>query len=299
MADPLVLQAMRGYSSVVIDRHLSGAWPMHDDDFEDLAQSLIDTARNAGVVIMRHRASGAGARFKPDGSPVTAADQDAEALILADLAHLAPGIPVVAEESIDTLSASFDADKPFFLVDPLDGTKEFVRGGPEFTVNIALIRERQPVFGLIYAPATGRLFLTARRGEAISAQMEASSVAGRPDPSAFKTVRTRAPDPTRLTVLASQSHLNQKTADYIARFNIGETLRSSSSMKFCVIAEGAADLYPRLAPTSEWDTAAGHAILCAAGGCVLGEDGAPLTYGKAPEKFINSGFVAWGRQVPA
>jgi 3'(2'), 5'-bisphosphate nucleotidase len=272
---------------------------MHDDDFEELAQPLIDTAREAGVIIMRHRASGAGARFKPDGSPVTAADQEAEALILADLARLAPGIPVVAEESVDTLSANFDADKPFFLVDPLDGTKEFVRGGPEFTVNIALIRERQPVFGLIYAPATGRLFLTPRRGAAISAQMEPSSSAGRPDPSAFTPVRARIPDPARLTVLASQSHLNQKTADYLAGFNVGETVRSSSSIKFCVIAEGAADLYPRLAPTSEWDTAAGHAILCAAGGCVLDEDGAPLAYGKAPGKFINSGFVAWGRQVPA
>lgn len=267
---------------------------MRDEDLEELALALMATARDAGALIMHYRDVGAPPSFKPDGSPVTAADQAAEELILRDLDRLAPGLAVVAEETAARVGPGFDPDKPFFLVDPLDGTRDFVAGGNEFTVNIGLIRAREPVFGLIFAPAAGRLFVTRGRGEAATATIEPG---GGPLGLADLTpIWTRVPDEDRLTVLASRSHLNDETAAFMATLKVGETLRSSSSMKFCVIAEGAADVYPRLAPTSEWDTAAGQAILTAAGGAVLGRDGAPLTYGKFETGFINPGFLAWGRR---
>jgi 3'(2'), 5'-bisphosphate nucleotidase len=267
---------------------------MRDDDLEELALALIATAQDVGAVILRHRAAGAPASFKADGSPVTAADREAEELILRDLDRLTPGLAVVAEETAAGIESDFDPNKPFFLVDPLDGTKDFVTGGTEFTVNVALIRDREPVFGLIFAPATGRLFVTRGRGEAAKTVIEpGSGPVGRAD---LTPIWTRMPDPERLTVLASRSHLNKETADFIATLRVGETLRSSSSMKFCQIAEAAADVYPRLSPTCEWDTAAGHAILVAAGGAVLGKEGLPLAYGKVETGFVNPGFLAWGRR---
>lgn len=267
---------------------------MRDEDLEELALALMATALEAGAVIMRYRDLGVPPSVKPDGSPVTAADQAAEELILRDLDRLAPGVAVVAEETAAKVGPGFDPDKPFFLVDPLDGTRDFIAGGNEFTVNIALIRAREPVFGLIFAPATGRLFVTRGRGEAAKATIEPG--ADRPGLADLTPVWTRVPDDERLTICASRSHLNEETAAYIATLKVGETLRSSSSMKFCQIAEGAADVYPRLAPTCEWDTAAGHAILTAAGGAVLGTDGAPLAYGKFGSGFLNPGFLAWGRR---
>jgi 3'(2'), 5'-bisphosphate nucleotidase len=267
---------------------------MRDEDLEELALALIATVREAGALIMRHRERGVPAEHKADGSPVTAADREAEELILRDLARLAPGLAVVAEETAGTIRPDFDPDKPFFLVDPLDGTRDFVAGGSEFTVNIALIRQRTPVLGLIFAPATGQLYVTRGRGEAAKATIEpGSGPAGLPD---LTPIWTRVPDSEQITVLASRSHLNQETADFIAGLKVGQTLQSSSSMKFCLIADGAADIYPRLAPTSEWDTAAGHAILVAAGGVVLAPDGAPLSYGKSTAGFLNPGFLAWGRR---
>lgn len=267
---------------------------MRDEDLEELALALIATVREAGAVILRHRERGVAAERKADGSPVTAADQEAEELILRDLARLAPGLAVVAEESAGATGSGFDPDKPFFLVDPLDGTRDFVAGGTEFTVNIGLIRQRQPVLGVIFAPATGLLYLTRGRGEAVKGTIEpGSGPAGLPD---LTPIWTRVPDTERMTVLASRSHLNQETADFIAGLKVGQTLQSSSSMKFCLIAEGVADVYPRLAPTSEWDTAAGHAILVAAGGMVLAPDGTPLSYGKSAAGFVNPGFLAWGRR---
>lgn len=266
---------------------------MRDEDLEELALALMATARGAGAVILRYRDLGAPPSFKPDGSPVTAADQAAEELILRDLDRLAPGLAVVAEETAAKASAGFDPDKPFFLVDPLDGTRDFVAGGDEFTVNIALIRAREPVFGLILAPASGRLFVTRGRGEAAKATVERGN-----DPlglADLTPVWTRVPD-EHLTVLASRSHLNEETAAFISTLKVGETLRSSSSMKFCLIAEGSADVYPRFGPTCEWDTAAGQAILTAAGGAVLDTDGRPLAYGKFETGFVNPGFLAWGRR---
>jgi 3'(2'), 5'-bisphosphate nucleotidase len=267
---------------------------MRDEDLEELALALMATAREAGAVIMHYRDLGAPPAFKPDGSPVTAADQAAEELILRDLDRLAPALAVVAEETAARAGAGFDPDQPFFLVDPLDGTRDFIAGGNEFTVNIALIRGREPVFGLIFAPASGRLFVTRGRGEAAKATIEpGAQPLGLAD---LTPIWTRVPDSERLTVCASRSHLNEETSAYMATLKVGETLRSSSSIKFCQIAEGSADVYPRLAPTCEWDTAAGHAILTAAGGAVLGKDGAPLAYGKFETGFLNPGFLAWGRR---
>jgi len=269
---------------------------MQDDEITELAAALVHTGRNAGALILRYRDSDSEVNYKADGSPVTNADQAAEELILNDLARHAPGLAVVAEESVGSIGATFDAGKPFFLVDPLDGTRDFVRGGKDFTVNIALVRNGEPVFGLIYAPASKRLFLTRGRNDAVAADMEPKAGSG--DAIDLQPIGTRAPGEAGLCVLASRSHMNEKTAQYIERLAIAETLQFSSSLKFCVIAEGRADIYPRLAPTSEWDTAAGQAILCAAGGAVVDEHGLPLTYGHADRAFLNPGFVAWGRLKP-
>jgi 3'(2'), 5'-bisphosphate nucleotidase len=269
---------------------------MDDNDLKELAASLVHTAQSAGELILRYRQANSEVSFKEDGSPVTDADRAAEELILNDLARLAPGFVVVAEESAAIIGDRLDPDKPFFLVDPLDGTRDFVRGGNDFTVNIALIEDRRPVFGLIYVPASGRLYFTRARGEAVSAHLPPAR--GTPaEPLELTPLRTRQPDMDRLTVLASRSHMNEKTSQYIARHNVAEMLQFSSSSKFCVIAEGRADLYARLAPTCDWDTAAGHAILQAAGGVVLDLDGGPLGYGKIDRGLINPGFIAWGRQV--
>ena len=270
---------------------------MNDEDIKDLSLALIRTAQSAGELIMRYRAGDANVEYKTDGSPVTDADKAAEELILNDLARLAPGLTAVAEESASAIGSDFDADAPFFLVDPLDGTRGFVRGGEDFTVNIALIRERYPVFGLIYAPATERLFLTLERAAAYTTQLQPSR--GAPFTGLKMTpLKVRSPAPEKLTVLASSSHLNEKTAQFIEKLVIGETLQFSSSLKFCIVAEGVADVYPRLAPTCEWDTAAGQAILAAAGGSVVEESGEPLSYGHVERKFLNPGFIAWGGVKP-
>lgn len=270
---------------------------MRDEDIKELASGLIRTAQSAGELILRYRNSGSGVSFKEDGSPVTDADKAAEEMILNDLARLAPGIFVVAEESANVIGDALDPEKSFFLVDPLDGTRDFVRGGKDFTVNIALIRRGEPVFGLIYAPVIECLYLTTAVGEAVSARLPAS----RGEPEELQTVRlrTREPEPGKLTALTSRMHLDDATVRFLADRNITDTQQFSSSLKFGVLADGGADVYPRLSPTSEWDTAAGQAILHAAGGYVVGQDGKPLKYGKIEEKFLNPGFVAWGRRETA
>ena len=269
---------------------------MQDEDFSELAMALVRTAQSAGELILRYRSAASVVTYKDDGSPVTDADRAAEEMILNDLARLATGIVVVAEESASVIGDALDPEKPFFLVDPLDGTKEFVRGGKDFTVNIALIRDRQPVFGLIYAPVIECLYMTMSRGKAVSARM--SPTRGEPNDALKLTeMHTRQGRPGQLTAVASRSHLSEETVRYIASLGVVETQNFSSSLKFGVLADGGADLYPRLSPTSEWDTAAGHAILNAAGGFVVTEDGRPLTYGKIGNGFINPGFIAWGSRV--
>ena len=249
-------------------------------DEQKLLDELAETAREAGEAILAIVRRGFEVEAKSDRSPVTEGDRAAELIILAALARAAPGIPVIAEEEVAAGRIPAHGDT-YFLVDPLDGTKEFVRGGDDYTVNIGLIVDGRPRLGVVFAPATGRL-----HGGVVGhgAWLEAD---GKRTP-----IRTR-PRGERIAAVASKSHLTQSTIDYLeAAVGVCDHVSVGSSLKFCIVAEGEADIYPRLSPTSEWDTAAGHAVLLAAGGRVDGLDGAPLAYGK--KAFLNRGFVATG-----
>lgn len=255
-------------------------------DYGSLVDQLAEAAREAGEAILTVVRRGFEVEAKQDRSPVTEADRAAELVILAALARAAPGVPVIAEEEV--AAGRIPAhDDTYFLVDPLDGTKEFVRGGDDYTVNIGLIEAGVPRLGVVFAPATGRL-----HGGVVGDGAWVDGGDGRRD------IRTRTRG-SQVTAVASKSHLNQATIDYLeaAVGTCGYT-SVGSSLKFCIVAEGEADIYPRASPTSEWDTAAGHAILLAAGGLVDGPDGTPLRYGK--RAFLNRAFVATsGWQPPA
>ena len=244
--------------------------------------ALIDTlgvaAREAGEAILEVVRRGFDVESKGDSSPVTEADRAAELVILAALARAAPGVPVIAEEEV--AAGRIPAhDDTFFLVDPLDGTKEFVRGGDDYTVNIGLIERGVPRAGVVFAPATGIL----HAGSVGEFAWVDDEMGRRPI-----QVRSRGYE---VTAVASKSHLNQATIDYLeAAVGTCGYVSVGSSLKFCIVAEGNADIYPRASPTSEWDTAAGHAVLLAAGGLVDGVDGDSLRYGK--KAFLNRGFVA-------
>ena len=247
----------------------------------DQARLLEDIAvacREAGQAILEIVARGFSVEHKDDLSPVTEADRAAELIILAALAKAAPGVPVVAEEEV--AAGRIPAiDDTYFLVDPLDGTKEFIRGGDDYTVNIGLISGGKPLLGAVFAPARAATYAGI-----------AGDHAWIEDSNGRRAIRVRERGES-IAAVASKSHFNQPTADYLAEA-VGECdyVAVGSSLKFCIVAEGKADIYPRLSPTSEWDTAAGHAVLLAAGGIVDGPDGAPLRYGK--QAFINRGFVA-------
>jgi len=247
-------------------------------DYERLLDDLAEAAREAGDAIRKIVARGFEIESKRDSSPVTEADRAAELVILAALARTAPGIPVIAEEEV--AAGRIPAhDDTYFLVDPLDGTKEFVRGGDDYTVNVALIEGNRPTLGVVFAPATGRM-----HGGLAGSGAWIDEGQGR------NAIRTRARG-DHMTAVASKSHLNQATVDYLQEaVGFCDYLAIGSSLKFCMVAEGKADIYPRASPTSEWDTAAGHAVLLAAGGIVDGPDGSPLTYGKTA--FLNRAFVA-------
>ena len=243
-----------------------------------LIDELADAAREAGEAIIQVVRRGFDIQQKRDSSPVTEADRAAELVILSALARAAPGVPVIAEEEV--AAGRIPAhDDTYFLVDPLDGTKEFVRGGDDYTVNIGLIERGRPRLGVVFAPATGRL-----HGGCVGAGAWLDEGNGRNE------IHTR-PRGEQLTAVASKSHLNQATVDYLeAAVGTCGFVSIGSSLKFCIVAEGKADIYPRASPTSEWDTAAGHAVLLAAGGVVDGPDGEPLRYGK--RAFLNRAFVA-------
>jgi 3'(2'), 5'-bisphosphate nucleotidase len=254
----------------------------------DIAIAFGSIALEAGRAIMAVRGSPADVRSKPDGSPVTQADIEADRIITQRLATLLPDIPVVTEEATET--HGFSGSGRFILVDPLDGTREFSSGRDEFTVNIALIERSAPVVGAVYAPALNRLYLAG----ASAFRAELRPTEAMPALSAMRSLRTRAVSTEALRAVASHSHLDAATRHWLETRSIGDLRSTGSSLKFCIIAEGEADVYPRLAPTMEWDTAAGHAVLAAAGGCVVGIDGAPLGYGKSAAGFRNQPFVAWG-----
>lgn len=258
--------------------------PLTPDARALLLAHMVEIAREAGALVMRHYAGAVERREKADKSPVTVADEEAEHLILARLAEVAPGMPVVAEESAAAGRRPDVSGGVFFLVDPLDGTKEFLNRNGEFTVNIALIENGTPTAGVVFAPAVGRLF----SGANAKAFEERG---GKP-----VAITTRAIPADGMVAIASRSHRDRLTDEYLAHYPIRDLIAAGSSLKFCVIAAGEADIYPRHGPTMEWDTAAGHAVLVAAGGRVTRLDGkTPLTYGNAKEKFANPSFVAWGK----
>jgi 3'(2'), 5'-bisphosphate nucleotidase len=255
-----------------------------------LALAFGAIAVSAGQVILTTRAAGGATHKKADGSPVTEADLAADDFIRGRLPGVVPGILVITEETFDAANAQSLPDR-FILVDPLDGTREFAAGRDEFTVNIALIEGGQPVVGTIYAPAMSQLYVAG--SEAFRAQVRTDAAV--PGLEAMQRLSTSAVPADGMRAVASRSHLDADTKAWLDARPIKEFCSAGSSLKFCKVAEGAADVYPRLAPTMEWDTAAGQAILTAAGGCVLNLDGTPFRYGKTGDKFRNGSFVAWGR----
>lgn len=259
------------------------------------ACALADIAAQAGEIVMRHYAAETVAtRKKEDFSPVTAADEEAETFILAELSKLAPDVAVIAEEQV----ASGHIQKigaRFFLVDPLDGTKEFINRNGEFTVNIAEIVDGRPIRGVVYAPAKGRLWL----GETLKGSGGGAWEVPMSPGATFKceashAIRARKAPADGMIAVASRSHRDSKTEEYLEHYKIKDFISAGSSLKFCLVATGEADIYPRHGRTMEWDTAAGHAVLAAAGGNVTRIDGSPFIYGKSGEDFANPFFVARG-----
>jgi 3'(2'), 5'-bisphosphate nucleotidase len=266
-------------------------------DHKRLTSALYPAVLEAGRVEMQHfpsgPKSGLAIETKIDKSPVTAADREAEAIIVAALTQIAPGVPIVAEEAVAAGHIPERADR-FFLVDALDGTRLFIRGKPEFSVNIGLVENGRSVFGLIYIPPTGALFVTVGDGSSETATAPCA-LTNITEYSAlkFSKLAARMPDPANLKAYNSASSGGASSA-FLAALNVKEATPVGSSLKFCLIAAGHGDLYARFGETSEWDTAAGQAILEAAGGSVTTLDGAPLSYGKASTTYRNPHFVAWG-----
>lgn len=244
-------------------------------DFDRLVTTMRRLALEAGDAIMAiYDSPDFDVRAKSDASPVTAADEAADALIAAGLRAAFPDVALITEEQ----AASHDLRvSTFLIVDPLDGTKEFIQRRGDFTVNIAYVENGVPLRGVVYAPAKGRLFYTRADGAAV----EEAGPFAKDAPGVLTPVRVAAPDNAALMVVASKSHRDQATDDYIARYAVRDMTSAGSSLKFCLVATGEADLYPRLGRTMEWDTAAGDAVLRGAGGVVVRfDDRTPLTYGK-------------------
>ena len=251
-------------------------------DLDRLLPEIVALADRAGAVILEHYHGDVAVRAKADASPVTAADEAAEAVILARLAELTPEIPTVAEETVAAGHVPAIDDDPFWLVDPLDGTKEFLSRNGEFTVNIALIEARAPILGVVLAPARRQVWWGARGKGAVTRDAEGRT----------RSIAARKAPERGIVAIASRSHRDAETQAFLDQAGVGECISAGSSLKFCLIAEGKADLYPRFGRTMEWDTAAGHAVLAAAGGRVTTRDGAPFLYRKPG--FENPPFIARG-----
>lgn len=256
-------------------------------ELDELALAFAGLASAAGLVVMDVYATDFAVRRKADASPVSEADEAAEALLIPAVQRLLPGVPILAEEAVSR-DGLVDVGTEFVLIDPLDGTKEFVSRNGDFTVNIALIRDGRPVAGCVYAPAKERIFLggTAAKSGSLTPGAHVGDLSA---------ITTRAYPTEGLTAVTSRSHLDDDTKAFVERIGAVSTTDAGSSLKFCLVAAGEADVYPRFAPTMEWDTAAGHAVLSAAGGSVLHPDGSPFGYGKADNGFRNGSFIAWGR----
>lgn len=257
------------------------------EDDEDLLAVLRLIAERAGKVILGYYGPGksAGVRRKEDETPVTEADEAAETLILGALNTLTPHIPVVSEEAAAAGEIPDVSEGLFWLVDPLDGTREFLSQNGEFTVNIALIQHGEPIAGVVHAPALGMTWAGAGRGSATVSEADQPAV----------PIEARAMPEEGAVVVASRRHGDPTELDaFLADYRVAEQVSAGSSLKFCLVASGKADLYPRFGRTMEWDTAAGHAVLLAAGGSVVeAESGEPLEYGKPG--FENPFFIARGK----
>ncbi len=251
----------------------------------ELATAIEAIALRAGAAILEIYGRDFEVETKSDQSPVTEADQAAEVIIVEALRALTPEIPVVAEEEVAAGKQTDVGAGPFWLVDPLDGTREFISRNGEFTVNIALIRGGQPVLGTVHVPAREETYTAAGPG-----QVSRRRADGKPE-----AISAKFPAADGLVAMVSRSHASPETDEFLAEFTITERVDAGSSLKFCRLAEGAADLYPRLGRTMEWDTAAGHAVLACAGGTVTRLDGSPLLYGK--DGFENPHFVARGAKA--
>ncbi len=259
-------------------------------DFATLIPVIRRLALQAGDAIMKvYDGPDFEVRAKGDSSPVTAADEAADALISAGLRAAFPDVVLITEEQADSHALRAAT---FLIVDPLDGTKEFVKRGGDFTVNIAYVHDGVPVRGVVYAPALGRLFYTQAGGQAV----EETGAFAKDVPGPVAPVRVRRPDNAALMVVASKSHRDQALEDYIGKYAVADSTSAGSSLKFCLVATGEADLYPRLGRTMEWDTAAGDAVLRGAGGHVVRfDDHTPLAYGKAG--WDNPHFIAYAPGV--
>lgn len=250
-------------------------------------QGLVDLSLAAGREIMAIYATDFSAKAKGDLTPVTEADEAAERVILAGLEKLAPETPVISEEAASAGRIP-EVAQQFILVDPLDGTKEFISRNGEFTVNIAKVENGAPVAGVVYAPALGRIFW----GESGKGAAQGEIT---PDHAiSWKPISVRARPSDGATVVASRSHRDAATDDYLKSVKVKSLCSAGSSLKFCLVASGEADLYPRFGRTMEWDTAAGHAVVAAAGGTVMTVDGIPLAYGKRQRGYDNPGFIVSG-----
>lgn len=254
---------------------------MKQIDYSELLSQLREVARKAGSEIMQVYESSIDVNIKTDGSPVTLADEAAERVILNKLESIAPDILIVSEENAS--SHNLEASDQFFLIDPLDGTKEFLKkdGLGSFTVNIGLIESGIPTLGVVFAPALNRMFFAST----LTGAFEESN--GEINEISIRTVPDSGP-----VALASVSHRDESTDNWLAKNNVTETISIGSSLKFCLVACGEADVYPRFGPTMEWDTAAGDAVLRSAGGKVLLPNSEPFKYGK--QSYKNSAFIAHG-----
>lgn len=257
-----------------------------DPACDGIAARLGEIAWEAGRLLRRMQAGAGDHRVKPDGSPTSPADLAAEQLILARLQADWPGVPVVAEET----SNAAEAGDAFFLVDPLDGTPDYLDGLAEYSVNIALVVGRRPVAAAVLAPRLGRLWVAGTHALAgdLGPDLEGSG------PTAWREIRARAAPPGGLVALVSRRHVDPATEACLATLSIGTRLTASSALKFCLIAGGEADIYVRCGPTMEWDTAAGDHILTRAGGCVIRSGGGFLTYGERGQDYRNGPFAALG-----
>ncbi len=254
-----------------------------------LLPAITQAAETAGESIMEIYATDFDVDRKADNSPVTQADLAAEAIILAVLSELTPDIPVIAEEEMSAGTSPSNIGDRFWLVDPLDGTREFLDRNDDFTVNIGLINCGAPVLGVVHLPVQKRTY-TGLSGVGATCSVKAGPA---------KPIAVRNAPADGITLVSSLRHGEPAALERFLRGkNIAKRMVRGSSLKFCVVAAGEADIYPRFGPTMEWDTAAGHAVLNAAGGCITTVDGAPLRYGK--EGFLNPNFIAWGdRQATA